>query len=270
MFGTNKIVGQKQFSGNKGELVVTSIFRTLQGEGPLAGTPAVFLRLTHCNLNCSFCDTYFEAGERYSFIKILNEMLFCISPGANYRIEDEATCVITGGEPMLQKEIGPFCHYVAPHFRFIQIESNGICYQEIPDAVVLVVSPKCHELGGVPVRYLKPNEKTLERADCLKFVLTADPLSPYHEVPSWAFEWKRSTGREIYVSPMAVYKHPPNPSAKEAQDMAERVRGERVSFWENGLYHVKGIQRNHEWAAAYCMSEGLRMSMQMHLFASIP
>ena len=67
MFGHNKIVGQKFFrespEAREGKLLVTSIFHTIQGEGPFAGQPAVFVRLAHCNLNCPWCDTFFDRGD---------------------------------------------------------------------------------------------------------------------------------------------------------------------------------------------------------------
>ena len=79
MFGTNKITGLSYFSGKAGDptapkaggLKVTSVFYTLQGEGPYAGRPAVFVRLTHCNLACSFCDSMFEQGDFMSNEKLI-------------------------------------------------------------------------------------------------------------------------------------------------------------------------------------------------------
>ena len=60
MFGTNEIIGKKYFKDAPAEsLFVTSMFFTLQGEGPYAGMPALFIRLAKCNLVCSFCDTFF-------------------------------------------------------------------------------------------------------------------------------------------------------------------------------------------------------------------
>ena len=56
MFGTNEIIGKKYFKdAPKDSLFVTSMFFTLQGEGPYAGLPALFIRLAKCNLDCSFC-----------------------------------------------------------------------------------------------------------------------------------------------------------------------------------------------------------------------
>src|SRR6187402_812448 len=71
MFGTNKIVGQKFFKNAPPEsLFITSMFFTLQGEGPYGGLPALFIRLTKCNLACSFCDTFFDAGDWMTYDEI--------------------------------------------------------------------------------------------------------------------------------------------------------------------------------------------------------
>lgn len=74
MFGMNEIVGKGHFTksaeAQAGKLLVTSMFFTLQGEGPYRGEPAFFIRLAKCNLACSFCDTYFDSGEWLSVEEI--------------------------------------------------------------------------------------------------------------------------------------------------------------------------------------------------------
>ena len=71
MFGTNEIVGKKFFkNAPKNSLFITSMFLTLQGEGPYGGMVAFFIRTTKCNLACSFCDTFFDAGDWMTFEEI--------------------------------------------------------------------------------------------------------------------------------------------------------------------------------------------------------
>jgi 7-carboxy-7-deazaguanine synthase len=50
--------------------MVTSMFFTLQGEGPYAGMPALFIRLAKCNLDCSFCDTFFDDGDTFTYAEL--------------------------------------------------------------------------------------------------------------------------------------------------------------------------------------------------------
>jgi len=271
MFGSNEIVGKRSFQSDD-ELLVTSYFVTLQGEGPFSGLPAVFVRLSKCNLACSFCDTYFDSGDWFSLPALagrLNDEVW-----SRPLSMDKYVLVITGGEPLLQKALKPFLESQEGEWKAMQIESNGIIQQDIPDSVTLVVSPKCLEKAGKAVRYLQPGKAMLARADCLKFVMESAPSSPYSEVPLWALDWARDTGKEIYVSPMNIYARAPktakiNRNANEATIEQRSNEEEVISFWEPGLLDLEANQRNHEFAAAYAIEHGLRFQLQTHLYASV-
>ena len=87
MFGTNEIIGKKYFKDAPADsLFVTSMFFTLQGEGPYAGLPALFIRLAKCNLDCSFCDTFFDDGDWMTFDQIESKMYSAINDsGRSYQ-----------------------------------------------------------------------------------------------------------------------------------------------------------------------------------------
>ena len=292
MFGTNEIIGKKYFKdAPKDSLFVTSMFYTLQGEGPYAGVPAMFIRLAKCNLDCSFCDTFFDDGDWMTFDEIGEKMeetiksywtsrgqvvpQWAIDTGACIKVSPNMVLVITGGEPLLQENISEFMQQQLQYFKAVQVESNGIPDTVVPEGVTLVCSPKCIEKNGKAVKYLTPSKTILERADCLKFVMSADVDSPYNEVPDWAHEWKAKTGKEIYVSPMNVYNTFPQKikllrAEKGNITMAERSTvDEVISFWEPGLLNLKQNQANHEYAARYCVEHGFRLNLQMHLYASL-
>jgi len=280
MFGKNQIVGQKFFKDAEGLLVV-SRFMTLQGEGPYRGHPAFFVRLAKCNLACSFCDTYFDNGDWFTVDELMTEVNSSIVDHFNGTLppymagkKKEAVFVLTGGEPMLQKNINQLLTRVNQEFRYSQIESNGVVFTEIPDETCLVVSPKCLEKQGIAVKYLNPNQQTLERANCLKFVMSSDPDSPYSSVPQWAMDWRDKTGREIFVSPMNIYKKAPRKFDEEYSTDNIKI-GERsnvdevISFWEDGLLDMKANQTNHEYTANYCVAHGLTYNLQQHLYAGM-
>lgn len=290
MFGRNEIVGQKYFEGNHyGQIMVTSVFLTLQGEGPFTGRPAVFIRLTKCNLACSFCDTYFETGEQMFVDSLWDRCAELMRQKfAKNMWSKRVGVVFTGGEPSLQREaVELFLSKYGHQFMFQQIETNGILsWAGLSPSVKLVVSPKASEKGGVEGHHIRPHVLNLSRADCLKFVLSANPTSAYYTIPAWAFAWRDglsptvSEPRPVYVSPMNVYRQPED----KAQDVGlfddvigahqlsfeERVRNERVSFWTPDLLDLEQVQRNHEYAAQYAIDNGLWLSIQAHLFASIP
>lgn len=271
MFGHNEIVGKKSFPSDD-QLQVTSHFVTLQGEGPYSGLPAVFVRLSKCNLACSFCDTYFDNGDWFSLDELSARLNDAVQDAPLQK--DQYVLVITGGEPMLQKALVPFLEREDGQWRAMQIESNGIVPQPIPDSTTLVVSPKCAEREGVATKYLRPRPQTLERADCLKFVMCDDASSPYSSVPQWALDWREETGKEIYVSPMNIYNEEPE-KAKAMRNTNEVTIEQRstveevISFWTPGLLDLDANQRNHEFTAAYAINNGLRFQVQTHLYASV-
>ena len=288
MFGKNEIVGEKYFQDAGEKLFVTSIFYTLQGEGPYRGEPAVFVRLAKCNLACSFCDTFFDDGDWLTIEEIDARIEQTISDyfkgnvpvwaqfdAAENGSKRDMVLVVTGGEPMLQKNLVPFLEYMNQRFAKTQIESNGTIVQDIPSDTTLVVSPKCSEKHGVAVKYLAPRPEMLARANCLKFVMNADLESPYSSVPDWAHDFRRQTGNPVFVSPMNIYNSEPMKSKqlranKNQISIEERSTvDEVISFWEEGLLNMPENQKNHEYAARYCSQHGFILNLQIHLYASL-
>ena len=293
MFGTNEKIGKLFFKyAPKDSLYITSLWLSLQGEGPFSGMPALFLRLTKCNLSCSFCDTFFDDGEWmtfdeirakamdtiYNYWKSRGEYIPCwvVPGGSKIGSFPNIILVITGGEPLLQDNVTEFMRQQLPHFKAVQVESNGILDTEVPEGVTLVCSPKCAEKAGVAIKYFMPSKTILNRADCLKFVMSSDPMSPYSEVPEWAHEWKANNPqKEIYCSPMNIYNTFPQKikllrAEKGVISMAERSTvDEKINFFEEGLINMDMAQKNHEYTGKYCLDHGFRLSMQQHLFCNL-
>lgn len=273
MFGKNEIIGQKYFKEADQKYLVTSIFYTIQGEGPLAGTPSVFIRLAKCNLNCSFCDTYFDRGEWMTVEQIdknIETLLHNYYGGAEpaWAVNRDMALILTGGEPMLQK-IGSLLVYFNNTFQFQQVESNGTLLQDMPDSTILVVSPKCNEKTK---RYMEISNKVLDRADALKFVISADPESEYHTIPDWVKEWKwNNPHKDVYISPMNMYNKEPQAAitaSKFSNDatLEDRNKQEVISFWEPGLLNLEENRKNHEWAGKYALQHGYKVNLQQHLY----
>ena len=280
MFGNNTPVSKQAFKDMPiNSLGIVSRFYTLQGEGPYSGEPAVFVRLAKCNLTCTFCDTYFDSMTVYTFEDLYAELLNCITTWQkennaiqnNRWISKNVGLVITGGEPMLQENIKEFLEFTKNKFSWSQIESNGTIFSPIPQDTTLVCSPKAPKN-----KYIKPNNQYLSRADCLKFVVTANAQSPYNTIPQWAIDWAEETSKTIYISPMNVYKKEPEQSKilrmKESNpniDLRSNV-DEVISFWEDGLLDTKANEKNHAHAALLCMQYGFKLNLQTHLFAALP
>lgn len=125
---------------------VNEIFYSLQGEGFYTGTPAVFLRMSGCNLCCGFCDTDHSAATEMS----LPEILRAVTAHPSRHI------VITGGEPSLQID-APLVSMLHDAGFYIQVETNGT--NPLPEEIDWVT---CSPKGEAPVR--------LRRIDELKVV----------------------------------------------------------------------------------------------------
>lgn len=108
---------EKYVKREDGKLDVHSIFHTIQGEGPLSGTPAIFIRLAGCNLQCPMCDTdYTSKRDLLDVETILDDVKDLREPP--YLV------VITGGEPFRQ-DIGELIDTLWLNDYNIQIETNG-------------------------------------------------------------------------------------------------------------------------------------------------
>lgn len=115
-------------------LQLAEIFYSVQGEGTWTGTPAIFVRLAGCNLSCSFCDTDYSL----KFLAGVAEIV------ARVRAEggDCPTVILTGGEPLAQREALALIDALRADGRRVHIESNGTIATALPADVWLTVSPK--------------------------------------------------------------------------------------------------------------------------------
>jgi 7-carboxy-7-deazaguanine synthase len=115
-------------------LQLAEIFYSLQGEGTWTGTPAVFVRLAGCNLSCSFCDTDYAL----KFFASVDEVVTRVRNEGG----DCPMVILTGGEPLAQRESRALIDALRADGRRVHIESNGTLATELPDDIWLTVSPK--------------------------------------------------------------------------------------------------------------------------------
>jgi len=144
-------------------LTVNEIFHSIQGESTHTGKPCVFVRLTACDLRCSWCDTpyAFTEGRKMSVDEVLE------------RVREYACDVveITGGEPLLQKEVYPLMERLLDEGRTVMIETGGhLSADEVPAGVVRVIDVKCPG-SGESEKVHWPNLERLRSSDELKFVI---------------------------------------------------------------------------------------------------
>ncbi len=148
-------------------LQITEIYKSLQGESTYAGLPCVFVRLTGCNLRCSWCDSEFSfyGGKKVTLQEVLGEVAR-LSPSGGL-VE------ITGGEPMLQeREVIPLMEQLLDADYQVLLETSGERpLARVPKQVVKIVDVKCPH-SGAPDTFALENLRALRPHDELKFVLT--------------------------------------------------------------------------------------------------
>jgi 7-carboxy-7-deazaguanine synthase len=146
---------------------ISEIYKSLQGESTHAGLPCVFVRLTGCNLRCSWCDSEFSfyGGRKVTLQEVLSEIAR-LSPAGGL-VE------ITGGEPMLQeREVIPLMEQLLDADYQVLLETSGERpLARVPKQVIKIVDVKCPH-SGEPNTFAFENLKALRPHDELKFVLT--------------------------------------------------------------------------------------------------
>ena len=146
---------------------ITEIYKSLQGESTHAGLPCVFVRLTGCNLRCSWCDSEytFHGGRKMTAEQVMDEVKR-LSPNGGL-VE------ITGGEPMLQeRDLLPLMEKLLEDEYRVLLETSGERpLTRVPARVIKIVDVKCPH-SGAPGTFLIDNLAALNAIDEVKFVLS--------------------------------------------------------------------------------------------------
>jgi 7-carboxy-7-deazaguanine synthase len=160
-----------------GTLVVNEIYLSLQGESTFAGLPCVFIRLTACDLRCSYCDTAyaFTEGKKKTLAEILEKVRELAKPFSNSKLKTQNSKLplveLTGGEPLLQKNSLPLMRQLCDDGFTVLIETSG-AHDILPidSRVRRIMDLKCPSSGEVE-RNLFSNIAHLSPTDEIKFVI---------------------------------------------------------------------------------------------------
>jgi len=144
-------------------LLVNEIFYSIQGESIHSGRPCIFVRLTGCNLRCSYCDTRYayEQGVNMALTEIMNRV-------ATYPCR---LLEITGGEPLLQSQTSVLIHRLLENGYEVMLETNGsLDISRVDGRCIKIVDIKCPTSGESDKNDMK-NLKRLGPKDQVKFVI---------------------------------------------------------------------------------------------------
>ncbi len=213
---------------------ISEIFYSLSGEGTHAGVPTVFVRLTGCNLRCTFCDTQYalEGGEELTTDEVLSRIAGWILG---------RWVMITGGEPLLQSdELATFVSELKQRDRLVEIETNGSIdppkywFEYVDCWSVDVKCPSSGSYGSFRERWLKK----MRKRDQLKFVVGTQEDLDFVK----GFLNGMTLKPTVLISPMASI-------------LLNKKEGIIEEYW------------NREWlqeVAEFCKEQNARMSLQLH------
>lgn len=145
-------------------LVVNEIYKSIQGESSWVGLPCIFVRLTACDLRCTWCDSAyaFYEGKRTTLDEVVERVLNLDSPLVE----------ITGGEPLLQPNVLPLMQRLCDRGKRVLIETSGAHnISRIDPRVIRIMDLKCPG-SGEEKRNLYANIEHLKPHDEVKFVIT--------------------------------------------------------------------------------------------------
>ena len=157
-------------------MFITEIFKSVQGEGTRAGLPCVFVRLTGCNLRCTWCDTAyaFHGGKKASVEEVLGRVDELCGRRAEQNGAEAAVPLVelTGGEPLLQEEIYPLAEALVKRGYTVMIETSGERFVgRLPAEVIKIVDVKCPDSGEADTFDMQ-NLQAVDGKDEIKFVLS--------------------------------------------------------------------------------------------------
>lgn len=145
-------------------LIINELFHSIQGEATYAGLPCVFVRLTGCNLRCSYCDTTYayEGGQSRTIEEVVSQV----------KAFPARLAEITGGEPLLQTETRELVQALADGGWKVLLETNGaVPIDAVDPRATIIMDIKCPG-SGMSDRVLWENLSVLKPLDEVKFVLT--------------------------------------------------------------------------------------------------
>ena len=192
-------------------LVVNEVYASIQGESSYAGLPCVFVRLTGCNLRCSWCDSEFSFYEGTR--RVLDDV---VTEVENFGIP---LVEVTGGEPLLQPGVYPLMKRLADRGLRVLIETSGsVDISTVDPRVIRIVDVKCPGSGEVESNRWD-NLEHLRPADELKFVI-ADRAD---------YEFAREClDRYGLASRVAAVLFSPVHGALDPRTLSEWVLGDRL------------------------------------------
>ncbi len=192
-------------------LKINEIYASIQGESSHTGLPCIFIRLTGCNLRCTWCDTAyaFHKGDDFTVEETIQKVESFSLPLVE----------ITGGEPLMQEEVYPLIDKLLETGYRVMLETGGaLPIDKVPEKVIKILDIKCPGSGEDKKNHLE-NLKFLAPHDEVKFVLLdrAD------------YEWSRDLLKKLDLPSSIQILFSPVFDKLDLKDLSEWILEDRLS-----------------------------------------
>lgn len=220
---------------------ISELFFSIQGEGELTGIPSVFVRTSGCNLRCRWCDTKYSSwtpeGENVDIEELVEKV--CSYPARHV--------VITGGEPMIAKDIKEFVDLLKQSGKHITIETAGTIAPNGIQCDLASISPKLSD--STPEKG-EISEEWIERHDSTR--IDYNILNEW--IDSYEFQLKFVVSRREEIN--------------EVKCIIDKIQGdilpEKVLLMPEGT-DSETIHSRYDMLVDLCKENGFRMCNRLHL-----
>ena len=220
---------------------LSEIFYSIQGEGTLVGVPSVFVRTSGCNLRCRWCDTPYASwkpeGEEWSIDRIMDEV----------NRHPTRFVVVTGGEPMIAKEMPALLQALRDAGKHVTIETAGTIAPNGVSCDLASISPKLGNStpreGEIEAAWIERHEKTRLQPEVLR---------------AWC------VGYEVQLKFVISSAEDVEEAANVVSCIGVEIPPERVLVMPEGT-SVEALQQKSDLLVETCKQRGWRFSPRLHV-----
>lgn len=222
-------------------MLIAEIFHSLQGEGELTGVPSVFVRASGCNLRCSWCDTPYASWNPEGEARTIPQIVAAIESHPTTR-----HVVLTGGEPMIAKDIRTLAAAIHRLGRHITIETAGTVAPGGIACDLASLSPKLLNSAPDPVQHAAWRRK--------------------HEATRWQPEVVRAWVDAYQYQFKFVVARPED--VEELENMLAALRREIPRHKVLLMPEARSLEKMREragWLGELCKARGYRYAHRLHI-----
>ncbi len=223
---------------------INEIYSSLQGEGLLAGTPSVFIRITGCNLRCHWCDTPFTSWEPTGKQMTIPEVLRIVEK------HEQRHVVVTGGEPLLFSETVDLCNQLRHQSYHVTIETAGtVIPQSFGNEIhsdLMSISPKLSSSSpdtNTSLSWSKRHQASRRQDDILRSLIASGP---------WQMKFVIETREDLDEADAWI------------QDLQLQHRHGVIFMMPQGI-SKDHLSRTCAWLSNACKQRGYRLANRHHI-----